>query len=137
VMGRTWRTVLMWLLVLALPVQAQAAQRMMFCLPAPQQAMVSHEHATGEPPRTMEHHAGHAQDSHDHASHDTSTNPATDTTHSKCSACASCCGAMAMVSAPLIFSASPPAPAYLTTHQPSYSGHTPDRLDRPPRPLLA
>jgi len=120
----------MWLLVLALPVQAQAAQRMMFCAPAA-------HHQVSQPPHTMDQHADHAHEGHDHAAHGAGTLPPTDTTHSKCSACASCCGAMAMVSAPLIFSTGPPAPAYVSSYLPSYGGHTPDRLDRPPRSPFA
>jgi hypothetical protein len=124
----TWglRTVLTWLLVLALPVQGLAAQRMLFCAPA-------------------QHHVVQAQAQHDHSAHMHADHSKADAkpvapakaSHGKCSACASCCGAMAIVSSPLVFGVNPPAPDYLPTALPSYSGHTPGRLDRPPRSTLA
>ena len=116
----------MCLLVLALPAQGLAAARMMFCVPA--------QHQTQDP------HADHALVAHAHADHGTGhadTSTQAKTNHSKCSACASCSGAMAIVSAPLIFSASPAAPPYVSGALPSYGGHMPDRLDRPPRSTLA
>jgi len=123
------RTFLTFLLALALPLQGYAAQRMLFCAP-------------------QSHHPVQVQAPHDHSAHVHHSSkadakaPVHDSVHAKftpgkCSACASCCAGVAMVSSPLVFSANTPSPDYTGTVVPAYSGHTPDRLDRPPRSTLA
>lgn len=112
----------MCLLVLALPLQGLAAQRMLFCTPA--------QHAPTQ-----------AQEHHDHAAHGqaehSKVDAKADVGHGKCSVCASCCAAMALVPAPLSFEPAPPSPDYTSNTVSGYSGQTPGRLDRPPRSPLA
>jgi hypothetical protein len=132
-MSRALRIFLTCLLALALPLQGYAAQRMLFCAPA------SH-HPVQVPTQQARHdHSAHA---HHHSKADAKA-PVHDSVHGakaspgKCSACASCCAAVAIISSPLVFSTSPPSTDYTATVVPRYSGHTPGRLDRPPRSTLA
>lgn len=137
-MSRALRIFLTCLLTLALPLQGYAAQRMLFCAPA------SHQAAQVSPMQAGHEHAAHG---HGHSSKADAKAPVHEPVHAKftpgkltpgkCSACASCCGAVAIISSPLVFSPNPPAHDYTASVVPSYSGHTPDRLDRPPRSTLA
>jgi hypothetical protein len=129
-MRRVVKIMLMWLLVLALPVQGLAAQRMLFCTPAQHavvQVQAEHDH-------TAHMHAEHGQAD---ATADAATTAQADASHGKCSACASCCAALGIVAAPLVFDLSPPSPDYSASVFAGHSGYTPSRLDRPPRSPLA
>ncbi len=135
------RTVMMWCLIAALPVQSWAVATMVNC--GPSHHRMSAATASGE-----DHHAH----GHDHASHQHETSlqvsypshEATDDTQPplslakfKCSACATCCLATALPSSVLTFEASvspdtvePGLPharvVFLTTG-----------VERPPRSILA
>ncbi|MGY4830446.1 hypothetical protein ACVNIS_17885 [Sphaerotilaceae bacterium SBD11-9] len=127
-----FRTLLMCLLMLALPVQGWAMQRMLFCTPDP--------HAVVHAPAEMEHSAHHHMD---HSKADASVAAAdaqphhADAGHGKCSACASCCTGLALLATALAFGATPPAPTYTAAVFTGHSGHVPHRLDRPPRSTRA
>ncbi|HET7795984.1 MAG TPA: hypothetical protein VFL64_21525 [Rhizobacter sp.] len=127
-----FRTLLMCLLMLALPVQGWAMQRMLFC--APDTHTVVHAPADNE--HAAHHHMEHSKadanakagDMHQHTA---------DPGHGKCSACASCCTGLALLAAPLTFGASAPTAHYAAAVFSGHSGHVPHRLDRPPRSALA
>ncbi|MGH8809570.1 MAG: hypothetical protein ACREX0_16985, partial [Noviherbaspirillum sp.] len=132
-MNRVLKTLLLWLLVSALPVQAFAAAVRLSCGP------VHHSNAAAETRTSAheQHEAGHGDHRHD-AVQAASTADNTDDTVSYqsgyCSACAACCvGALA-----------PPAavdwtPAYASSFAPaaspiaSFTAHIPSGLERPPR----
>jgi hypothetical protein len=125
-MRRVVKALLMCLLVLALPVQGLAAQRMLFCAPAQHkvvQAQAPHDHSAHM----------HAQ----HSKADAKAAPQADPGHGKCSACAACCAGVGLVPTPLVFEPSPPSPDYTARVFAARSGYTPSRLERPPRSPLA
>jgi hypothetical protein len=129
-MRRVVNVWLMWLLVLALPVQGLAAQRMLFCSPAQHtvvQAQTEHDHSAHM----------HAEHSKADAKAEAAPAAHSDVSHGKCSACASCCAVLGIVSAPLLFEPGPLAPDYNASVFAGHSGLTPSRLDRPPRNPLA
>ena len=148
------RTLFIWLLVLALPMQGAAAASMVFCGP---------NHHGGGAARvaqgsTASDHArhGHAGSGHgfhmgaagvegvagaaaafvgDHA-------PAGDeksiqATVQKCSACASCCATGAILATVPLVPASDPAPTVFATVAPAVEAFATDGPDRPPRDAVA
>ncbi len=146
-MGLLIRTLLAWLLVLAVPAQGTAATMMAFCGPdhhgggtahAQVAALAEHEHDGG---------AGGAHEQHDmsaQADEDASTSETAATlskaghaSKQKCSACASCCSLSAIPS--VFFSV--PAPDLTSTAfsavAPSVDAFAADGPDRPPRTVLA
>ncbi len=161
-MGLAIRTVLTWLLVLALPVQGFAASSMLLCgtsLGRQNAVMVTHDRAV-----TATHHPA-AMAGHDHAAmmaaaavasasgqaealpvlapaHGTSGADAAavkadDPSGAKCSVCAACCHAAAMVSAALVLDIIPAAPSYGAMAAAPQAVFEPSGLERPPRTILA
>jgi hypothetical protein len=148
-MDRFVRTLLIWLLALAVPAQGATAATMAFCGPnhhrAGQAALSSPvgaaEHAHDERVEQTPH--GHPAEAvqHDQESSASASNAAPATLaqadNHKCSACASCCSAGAILGADLVV----PAPAVGRTEfvsvVPTVGAFAADRLDRPPRILLA
>lgn len=156
-MHRLLRTVLTWLLVLALPAQGYAAQAMLFCGPghhggAASEGIVSvaHDHA--------EHPGGHTESGasheavHVHAHADTAdTHAATDDLGAAadkpakaqslgadtCSACAACCSAAAMTSTSPTLAALQLTPEYGIAAIEHHGSRAGDGLERPPRTFLA
>lgn len=160
-MNRRWRLALMWLLLLALPLQGFAAATMLHCAPNHHAAGVA---AMQEPVgASMHSHAGHGAPSHDHgashaASHAASVShhdhgaagapgdaaapadasPAFDTAaKAKCSACASCCFGAALPAAPIALPACVPDAAPSAVPCDEAIGFVTDGPDRPPRLPLA
>lgn len=148
-MSRALRTILLWVMALAMPVQGMAASVMQFCgpgharvlqgfVPAERQGTAVHDHGPGH------HHpaVGSVRDPATPAAHSAAVDEPSGSAsahHGKysCSACAACCSMMAMPSGfalPLRpelaseLSPSPPVPV---------QSHLPDGLDRPPRVHLA
>lgn len=138
-MNRLLKTFVLWLLVLALPVQGYAAVMQMSCAPA--------MHEATEPAMVMPAEPGHHAGMHDVMQADVTPDvpAAADTphpfekqTHMKCSVCAAGCMSLtalpstpdwpyAPVGSSLVVAA--PAPAFL--------GHIPDGIKRPPKfPLV-
>ena len=144
-MGLLIRTLLVWLLVLAVPAQGAAAVTMAFCGPnhhggaasAPAQQGGSDEHSN---------HHGVGQSAPGHldmaaqADEDdlASASPAASSQGShvvkqKCSACASCCSIGAILSPMLAVPAPAVAPAVFSAVVPTVSAFAADGPDRPPR----
>jgi len=132
------RSLLIWLVAFAVPLQGVAAASLRHCMPAHERM-----HAAG----AHEHHP-HAMPSHDHVhpvasssggdTHDAGSHKAQDTFKAgKCSACAACCVALGLpadsVQIPVV-----PGDAFVAkvrvTQPPSF---VPGGLDRPPRTHLA
>jgi uncharacterized protein involved in copper resistance len=138
------RTFLMWLLMLAIPVQGFAASAMLHCGPGHQRqqqaaaAMDGHEaHAAHHGQRGHSaHHAEHAMSTAvDDIASDDSVAP-TSLAAAKCSACAYCCYASAIVGTPPFVDVVTPDTAPDAALPPRVEAIVPDGLDRPPRLLL-
>jgi hypothetical protein len=137
------RTLLIWLLVVAVPAQAAAAVTMAFCGPN-HQAGVAHQAAPSN--GKHDHAAHHAEDSiaQQHAGphlQGAATAPtdeaaATDLMHAdthKCSACASCHSSVALVSALEVLALPEFAATVFDSVVPSVDRFSADGLERPPR----
>jgi hypothetical protein len=136
-MTRTLRSVLTWLLLVAVPLQGYAAAGMLFCGAlgerAPVAAGVEHHHdrATSALDGTHQHEAA-AVASDDGAAWDLHG-----VMHGKCSACSSCCGVAALPSAPMAGAAFKPRETPFIEYERTDTGHGSARLERPPRLNLA
>ena len=137
------RSVMMWLLLFALPLQGFAAATMLNCGPNHQRMMVA---AIAEPDQTHEHMAagqhhretGMAGVEHEAASVDQRGDavplPQLDKLMKfKCNACAVCCMGAAMPTAIFTFELFPPAMAPESSVPTSHVGFVTDGPDRPPR----
>lgn len=156
-MNRLLKTLLLWILIVALPLQATAAVAKASC--GPRHHTVSsvasttageHLHDHGDAGSAPHHH--HAADTHavtDHQSggadltniaHDTSTqaSSAEQIKTSYCSACAACCaGAVAPPSGEIRVALPNTFVAAMTPPAVSFTGIVPSALERPPRQLSA
>ncbi len=138
-MGLLLRTLLVWMLVLAVPVQGAAAATMALCGPNHHGTVAA---AQTTPPHHAEAHtqgAADAHGSHDHhvaAAADDSTQPAPADVHT-CNVCASCCSVGALLQShltlPELEFAATVFAAVVTTVDPYAAGGP----DRPPRTSLA
>lgn len=150
------RTLLVWLLVLAVPAQGAAAATMAFCGPnhpggaaasrAEQRAPAEHVHPQAHP-------QADAQGSHgDHGDHDKATAARADSAdagssaapaksvhadNQKCSACASCCSIGAILNSVLAVPAPELTPTVFSVVVPTVDAFAVDGPDRPPRLVLA
>ena len=147
------RTLLVWLLVLAVPAQAAAAATMAFCGPnhhggaaatrAEQMAPAEHAHPQAHPQVL-------AQGSH--GDHDKATAARADSADAgssaapaksghadkqKCSACASCCSIGAILNSVLAVPAPELTPTVFSVAVPTVDAFAVDGPDRPPRIVLA
>lgn len=139
------RTVLVWLLVLALPAQGVAAATMVLCNPnhhatAPDQAPHTHSHAAqqglddeGQPARRASADIGPDAVG---AAGDLSATKLVHADGQKCSACASCCSAAVIGSTVLNVPAPGVTPAVFTEVVPAVEKFSSDGPDRPPRALF-
>ena len=122
------RTLLVWLIVLALPVQGASAATMAFCGPA---------HHGGGQARTAVNdlEAGMAAEAafSDDAS---SMLKASQAAKQKCSVCASCCSLGAILTTVPVVPATEAAPTVFTTVVPTVDAFAADGPDRPPRNVL-
>lgn len=143
-MNRLLTTLLVWLLMAALPLHAVAASINMSCAPVPSQALATPvaEHAMhGLPDSAQEHanphahHGEHAASAADAASdNDGAHAKAGKLKHSSCSACSAfCAGAVAPPSFSLPLPAFDGSDAVLVAHADLVAGFIPDGLRRPPR----
>jgi hypothetical protein len=147
-MGSWFRTLFIWLLVLAVPVQGAAAATMAFCgashhgggASAATQANASAVHA----------HVGGGEADHQHtravaladedsaASADSAASTAAGHAgQQKCSACASCCSLGAILSSVLAVAVPVFSPTVFSTLEPSVELFAAEGPDRPPRIALA
>lgn len=149
-MGMLIRTLLIWLLVLAVPSQGVAAATLSFCGP-------NHHHRAGAAPQmqlaALHDHARHdgtAATKHKHpptaalADQDSSAAAVSvgsakfsDTSNHKCSACASCCSVGAILSSLLAVPKPVLTPMVFFAVVPSFDTLAADSIDRPPRFILA
>lgn len=146
-MGSILRTVLLWAMAIALPVQSMAASAMLVCGPSHERMTQSVGSEAHEAAHAIAHHhaaanpAGHAADAHHAVDTDDTGADAfgtfTDLGKYKCSACAACCSMLALpagfalVGEPGLVNAIPGAPAAAA---PSYLT---EGIERPPRALFA
>lgn len=148
-MGLLIRTLFIWLLVLAVPVQGAAAATMAFCGPGHHGGVSTGQ--TLETPVASHLHADSAAASeHQHAQavalSDDDTAAATDSEASaafghasghKCSACAACCSLGAILNSVLAVPAPVFGPTVFSTVVPSVDAFAAEGPDRPPRHVLA
>jgi hypothetical protein len=142
-MFRRFHSVMMWLLLLALPLQGFAAATMLHCGPNHHRMSEASAPTASHDPAAHRHHTeGTAADPHAPASvavadpgawpHDLGT-----LAKFKCSACAACCMGAALPAAALVFPASARAIAPAFFVPASHVGFFTDGPDRPPRLFLA
>lgn len=147
IMNRFFKTLLVWVLVLALPAQALGSAFKLSCGPM-------HQVGTSIKPSFLEptdarhaarhevtDHATHHHSMNDDADNDTFGEASTASSQYKsayCSACATCCTGAAVMHSGLnwipIYGNSFIAPISPAS---SFTGHIPARLERPPRSLRA
>jgi hypothetical protein len=146
-MALRFRTAMMWLLLLALPLQGFAAATMLDCGPNHHRmwgASIgtqagSHDHAK---------HGGHRHPTNaadvdelsasgDHADGGSPLHHLDKLSKFKCSACAACCIGAALPPSPLTFLSFPPAAAPAPNVAVPYDDFVSNALDRPPRLFLA
>ena len=148
-MGLLLRTLLIWLLVLAVPAQGAAAATMAFCGPnhhavgtttaAQPVAPAEHPHPGSDAESAHGHHAMAAQGDEGGSASAAAAAPTkfVQADQQGCSACASCCSVSAILS-PLL---TVPAPTVTATVfgavSPDVDAVAVDAPDRPPRPVLA
>ena len=144
-MGLLFRTLLVWLLVLAVPAQGAAAVTMAFCGPNHDGGAAA-SHAELMEPAEQAHESGmhgdHGQTAavqEDSADAGDSAAPAKGG-HSgkqKCSACASCCSICAMLNSVLAVPVPDLTPTVFSVTVPTVDAFALDGPDRPPRIVLA
>jgi hypothetical protein len=139
------RTLLIWLLVLALPAQGAIAATMVFCGPSHHSAAASTVAAHGAHAEQHEH--AHTAQVHDHiadrATGDTASaeSPAPESfghaDTKTCSVCASCCSATAIHSTVPKLPVLEPGSTVFGIVVPAIEAFVADGPDRPPRHSLA
>jgi len=136
-MTRKLRSVLAWLLLVAIPLQGYAATGMLFCGAqgerAPVAAGVEHHHDRAASPLDHTHqHAAAADASDERTAWDLDH-----VMHGTCSACSSCCSVAALPSAPMASVVFEPRATPFIGYERKDAGDGSARLERPPRPSLA
>lgn len=136
-MTRALRSVLTWLLLVAVPLQGYAAAGMLFC-----GAVGEHAPAAAGVEHHLDHAAAPLDGTHPHeatagASDDGATPDLHGVVHGKCSACASCCSAAALPAAPMASAVVEPRATRFIDFERADTGQGSARLERPPRPDLA
>lgn len=155
-MQRVFRAFLVWVMVIAMPVQGMAASVMLFCGPSHErmmQGLMADAPALASSLTTAPGHDRMAADHavHEHASpeYPVADEPAAGADasgvnglskhHGKftCSACAACCSALVLPASFVL--PVPSSPEHLAPMSPvePVASHQPDGLDRPPRTVLA
>ncbi len=157
-MRRVVRAFLVWVMVIALPVQGMAASAMLFC--GPGHGRTGQEPASHAPAVASHHTAGHGHDlaATDHGAHAPAVHAAPHSGASEpsaasssdgadglfphhgkfsCSSCAACCSALALPASFSLPETPGPAHPLRTSAEAPVASHQPDRLDRPPRTVLA
>ena len=141
-MGLLIRTLLIWLLVVAVPAQGAAAATMAFCGPnhhGSGAAAQMHVAAPGE----HAHHGVDAAADHAHpqvaaqADEDPSASATDHANKQKCSACAACCSVGAILGSVLTVPAPVFSPTVFAAVAPSVDTFAAGGPDRPPRIVLA
>ncbi|MDO9286904.1 MAG: hypothetical protein Q7U26_18600 [Aquabacterium sp.] len=143
-MGLFFRTLFIWLLVLAVPAQGAAAATMAFCGPNHQGSGSARVEFSATVSKHSHH--GDAEFVHEVRSGASATTVVADDASAvakasqaakqKCSACASCCTMGAILTAVPVVSATDSAPTVFTTVVPTVDAFAADGPDRPPRNVL-
>ena len=125
-MKKLRRLILLWILIMAIPLQGLAMASMMLC------ATDHHQIAAEHSPQANEH-----QHHHD-AEHDADDDAGKTAAHhhaskDKCSSCAACCVGAAMLSSYSDAPVSGPSSEKIELVFSSHLGHISDGLERPPR----
>ena len=150
-MGLLIRTLLVWLLALAVPAQGATAATMALCGPIHQGqrssvASVDHhlhgrhqpvQHQHGQADRSAGADGGRATSAVDGAAPSGPAQPSPHTDNHKCSACAVCCTVTALPSALPTLPAVEPSTARFAAVVIAVEAFAADGPERPPRPLLA
>jgi hypothetical protein len=144
-MNRLIKTLLIWLLMLAIPAQGIAAGMQLSCGPMHHGASMDKTHAAPH-----SHDQTSAGDDHQHHDHHDMAQQADDTAASSdvadagsthagtCSACAACCVGAAMVSSTLnVLPHDGNVSTTVATLSASFTGFIPAGLERPPRVFLS
>ena len=136
-MSRIVRTLIIWLVAVALPVQGFAAAAMISCGPVHAQMGKAVDQAAHH------HDANDDRHSHDHGTAEESKSDSQEPTpflkffKFKCSACASCCSGAAAPSPDAAFVGLSQSPTWAIPYFPSAEDTVvPDGLERPPRTFL-
>jgi hypothetical protein len=151
------RTILAWLLMLAIPVQGFAATAMLFCAPSHHGVVrvvssvdtssltgsdnVSHHHSQTQ--QSTNHHGASAVSlgSNDAGDHHglTKSSPIKigKVADGKCSACAMCCTGSVITSTPSSHAVATTASNQIPFAMESFASYVPEGLDPPPRSLIA
>ena len=144
-----FRTLLIWSLLLAVPVQGMAAATMAVCGPSHHASAASaqpghgasgvHAHHSGDAPSAQHHHGATPQaETADAApAGAAATPPLTQADDQKCSACASCCSFSAVPSAAIDVPVPAISPTRFSAVVPRIDAFAADGPDRPPRTVLA
>lgn len=143
-MGLLIRTLLIWLLLLAVPAQGVAAATMAFCGPNHHGGGAAAQMNVAAPGGHAHHGVDDAAD-HLHPAAQADENPSAsaasgkvvDATKHKCSVCASCCSVGAILSSVLAVPAPAATPTVFSAVVPSVGTFAADGPDRPPRFDLA
>ena len=143
-MGLLIRTLLIWLLVLAVPAQGAAAATMAFCGPnhhGGESTTTRSEKSSNAPEHS---HHGDAAPAHEVEAVDAAIADdasvvvkAGHAAKQKCSACASCCSLGAILTTVPVIPATDSAPTVFATVVPTVDAFAADGPDRPPRNVLA
>lgn len=155
-MNRVVRAFLVWVMVIAMPVQGMAASVMLFCGPTHERMMqglnadgfglVSSQSAASWHEDSATDHGVRQHAAAEHSSADDSgAGSDADGTTSQfphngkltCSACATCCSALALPASFVVPEPASPAQHTVMAAVEPVASHQPDGLDRPPRTRLA
>ncbi|MBP6903531.1 MAG: hypothetical protein KBC73_25825 [Burkholderiaceae bacterium] len=142
-MNRAVRVLLVWLVVIAMPVQGLAASMMMLCGPGHPRMLQGLESDAGAVQAGQVsasvhgsmHEPGHQHPCADQPDCGSGASPH----HGKhgCSACAACCSMLALPAGWLLPPALAPVQAVQALAPPALPSQPPDGLDRPPRSTVA
>lgn len=142
-MFRMLRTLLIWLLALALPVQGVMAATMVFCGPNhhDRAAAVAHDADAAHQPHDVAAHSHHeaadGQAQNTAANESAAPDKFVQSDMQKCSVCASCCSAAAIHDTVPKLPVLEPAAAAFAALASAVEPFAADGPDRPPRHLLA
>lgn len=126
--------VLVWLIAVALPVQALASATMLHCGPGHQRV---HAAQMGMAPDVSAHHDHSQHQAASNPSHDFGkTAPLADLGKYKCSACAACSSGCALPSSMLVIAAPEFGATVFLAVVPAVEAFAVDGPDRPPRSVL-
>lgn len=141
-MNRLLKTLLIWILMLALPAQALGSVIKLSCGPTHHARASMNISVPQHPHHGMEsataHHHDIADDANKADASAKSSVASPEYQSATCSACATCCSGAAVMHSPLNWT-----PSYrnsfiaVTSVLSSFTGHIPAGLERPPRLLLA